>query len=58
MWALLNEAGGDLQLETMPPGSLARIQRLLKGSADQERVTAFRDRLLDGAEYEIHALEV
>jgi len=27
-------------------------------STDQERVAAFRDRLLDGAEYEIHALEV
>jgi len=24
---------------------------------DQERVAAFRDRLLDGAQYEIHALE-
>ena len=29
-----------------------------RDSADQERVAAFRDRLLDGAEYEIHALEV
>ena len=27
-------------------------------STDQERVAAFRDRLLDDAEYEIHALEV
>ena len=27
-------------------------------STDQERVTAFRDRLADSAEYEIHALEV
>jgi hypothetical protein len=29
-----------------------------RDSADHERVAAFRDRLLDGAEYEIHALEV
>jgi hypothetical protein len=37
MWALLNEAGGDLHLETMPPESLARVQRLLKGvSAELE----------------------
>ncbi len=27
-------------------------------STDQERVAAFRDRLLDGADYEFHALEV
>ena len=27
-------------------------------SSDQKRVAAFKDRLLDGAEYEIHALEV
>ena len=27
-------------------------------STEQERVAAFRDGLLDGAEYEIHALEV
>jgi hypothetical protein len=27
-------------------------------STDRERVTAFRDRLVDSAEYEIHALEV
>ncbi|HUY45424.1 MAG TPA: proteasome activator [Streptosporangiaceae bacterium] len=38
MWALLNEAGGELQLETMPPESLARVQRLLKAvSAELER---------------------
>ena len=29
-----------------------------RDSTDQERVAAFRDRLLDNAEYEIHALEV
>ena len=29
-----------------------------RDSTDQERVTAFRDRLLDDAQYEIHALEV
>ena len=27
-------------------------------STDQERIVAFRDRLVDSAEYEIHALEV
>jgi hypothetical protein len=27
-------------------------------STDRERVTAFRDRLVDSAKYEIHALEV
>jgi hypothetical protein len=32
--------------------------RQSRDCADQERVAAFRDRLLDGAEYEIHALEV
>lgn len=30
----------------------------LRGGADQERLAAFRSRLLDNAEYEIHALEV
>jgi hypothetical protein len=29
-----------------------------RDGSDQERVTAFRDRLLDGAEYEVHVLEV
>jgi len=29
-----------------------------RSGADQEQVTAFRSRLLDSAEYEIHALEV
>jgi hypothetical protein len=29
-----------------------------RDSTDQERVAAFRDRLDDSAEYEIHALEV
>jgi hypothetical protein len=29
-----------------------------RDSADQKRVAAFRDRLLDSAAYEIHALEV
>jgi hypothetical protein len=29
-----------------------------RGSTDQERVAAYRDRLVDDAEYEIHALEV
>ena len=29
-----------------------------RDSTDQERVTAFRDRLVDSAQYEIHALEV
>jgi hypothetical protein len=29
-----------------------------RDSADQERAAAFRDQLLDGAQYEIHALEV
>ena len=29
-----------------------------RDASDQERVTAFRDRLLDVAEYEVHALEV
>jgi hypothetical protein len=32
--------------------------RQSRDSADQERVAAFRDRLLDGPEYKIHALEV
>ena len=29
-----------------------------RDGSDRERVTAFRDRLLDVAEYEVHALEV
>ena len=29
-----------------------------RDASDQEPVTAFRDRLLDVAEYEVHALEV
>ena len=29
-----------------------------RDSTDQERVAVFRDRLVDSAEYEIHALEV
>lgn len=38
MWELLNEAGGELHLDTMPPESLARVQRLLKAvSAEIER---------------------
>jgi hypothetical protein len=32
--------------------------RQSRAGADQEQVTAFRSRLLDSAEYEIHALEV
>ena len=38
MWELLNEARGELHPETMPPESLARVQRLLKAvSAELER---------------------
>ena len=38
MWELLNEAGGELHLEIMPPESLARVQRLPKAvSAELER---------------------
>ena len=38
MWELLNEAGGELHLQTMPPESLARVQRLLKAvKAELER---------------------
>jgi Bacterial proteasome activator len=38
MWALLNEAGGELHAQALPPQSLARIQRLLKAvRAELER---------------------
>jgi hypothetical protein len=38
MWAMLNEAGNELHAQTLPPESLASVQRLLNAvSAELER---------------------
>ena len=64
LWAMLNEAGSELQAQALPPQSLARVHRMLMAvQAELERsvspaLAGELHRLLDGGGAEPSAAEV